>query len=139
MLNNNNEKGIYIVDVGDNLIGISGSTNFSYTAYYGNDRISALEILENAKEIVTFNGKRYDYKQLCHFSEKLRSSPFNFRGVHTDIMPSCWQFAFAANLINCFKKIVGEEVSFPDTHEGSNQSDVYMTLKLWEFINKNKL
>jgi hypothetical protein len=28
---------------------------------------------------------------------------------------------------------------FPDTHEGSNERDVFMTLKLWELWKQGKL
>jgi hypothetical protein len=130
------KKGIYIVDVGQNLIGMSGHTDNSYKAYYGSNRIEALQILENAKEIVTFNGNNYDIKELNNFSKELLGRPFNLSGIHTDIMSACWEFAYGHSLINCFKNLIGEKISFPDSHEGSNQSDVHMTLKLWEFLGK---
>jgi hypothetical protein len=39
-----------------------------------------------------------------------------------------------SSLANAYKKQFGEFPEFPDTHEGSCEGDVYMTMtfKLWE-------
>ena len=45
----------------------------------------------------------------------------------------CWSDRIrGSSLENTYKIQFGACPEFPDTHEGSNQRDVYMTFKLWE-------
>ena len=120
-----------VVDVGQSIVGIQNARQGRYIAYYGDNRRRALERLENSDEIVTYNGNRYDIHELDKLSNKLRGMSFRMTGVHTDMQELCWPEILGSNLASTFRKHIGVEREFPDTYEGSNQRDVYMTKMLW--------
>lgn len=123
-----------VFDVGDNLIGLMYSESGEYKSFYGSERTGAIDALEGADEIITFSGLNYDIKEVEKASKELRGKGFSPKGIHTDIMTRCWDTCYGADLAECFDKIIGEKVSLPDTHLGSNEKDVYMTLKLWKSL-----
>jgi hypothetical protein len=122
---------ILVFDVGQNLIGIR-SVNGRYRSYYGDRRILALQRLKKASEIVSYNGNRYDLPELNEVSKKLLGCEFQHSGIHTDIQEVYWPNILGSSLENTYAKEIGKEVPFPDSHEGSNQRDVYLTLALWK-------
>lgn len=128
-----NEHLRLVVDVGTTIIGIR-AVNGRYFAYYEEKRIRALERLESAVEIITYNGKQYDFMELDKLSRRLRSKPFSPKGSHTDIRELFWPGILGSSLNITFNKNLGDCHKFPDTYEGSNMKDVYQTLALWRHL-----
>lgn len=126
-----------VFDVGGNLIGLMDAENPVYRSYYGDSRIVAIEHLESANEIITFSGLNYDIKEVNEASIKLRNKPFTPKGKHIDVMGECWEHCYGSSLAKCYKEIINVDVSFPDTHLGSNEQDVYQTLMLWNHLYKS--
>jgi hypothetical protein len=120
-----------VVDVGQSIVGIQNARQGRYIAYYGDKRRRALERLEGADEIITYNGNRYDMPELDRMSNELRGTSFRISGVHTDMQELSWPGILGSNLASTYREHVGEEREFPNTYEGSNQSDVFMTKMLW--------
>jgi hypothetical protein len=120
-----------VVDVGESIIGVQDARRGRYFAYYGDKRIRALERLEEADEVITYNGNRYDIDKLNKLSIQLRGINFCMQGIHTDMRELCWPGILGSNLLSTYEKHIGIAFDFPDTYEGSNRSDVYMTKMLW--------
>lgn len=114
-----------VVDVGQSIVGIQDARRGRYFACYGDKRRRALERLEEADEVITYNGNRYDICKLDELSDKLRGTKFHMIGVHTDMRELCWPNILGSNLISTYKQHVGIKFEFPDTYEGSNRSDVF--------------
>lgn len=132
---------ILVFDVGENIIGVQNTNGGRYISYRGEKRINAIERLEKAHEIVTYNGNRYDLEKINELSLSLRGSSFVPPKKHTDIREEYWPNILGSSLGNTFKENIKKSREFPDTHEGSNQADVYMTLMLWKklkTLNKHK-
>jgi CRISPR/Cas system-associated protein Cas10 (large subunit of type III CRISPR-Cas system) len=132
---------ILVFDVGENIIGVQNTNGGRYIPYRGEKRINAIERLEKAHEIVTYNGNLYDLKKVNELSHSLRGFSFTPPKKHTDIREEYWPNIWGSNLYNTFKENIKKSREFPDTYEGSNQADVYMTLMLWKklkTLNKHK-
>ena len=129
-----------VTDTGDDIVGIFSVRKKAYKAYRG-DKISiALALLTDADEVVTYNGNHADLKQLGKFARLADNQALPLKGVHTDMREIVWSERIWGRNLSCtyhihFKKIP----TFPDTHEGSNERDVYMTLKLWKLWKASKL
>lgn len=122
---------ILVFDVGQSIIGIQRSQHGRYIPYYGDDRIKALERLEKSDQIVTFNGNRYDIDELNKLSMTLRGKEFKPPELHFDMSEIYWPNILGSSLINTFSDYFESDKKFPDTYEGSNAADVYMTLMLF--------
>ncbi|MBL1270857.1 MAG: hypothetical protein COB25_000270 [Oceanospirillales bacterium] len=120
-----------VVDVGQSIVGIQNARRGRYIAYYGDKRRRALERLEDADEVITYNGNGYDISELDKLSAELRGTQFCMTGMHTDMRELCWPGILGANLTSTYREHIGVEREFSDTYEGSNQSDVFMTKMLW--------
>lgn len=120
-----------VIDVGQSIVGIQDARRGRYIAYYGDKRRRALERLEETDEVITYNGNRYDVLELDKLSVKLRDTNFRMKGVHTDMREFCWPGILGSSLVSTYKKHIGAEIKFPDTYEGLNRSDVFMTKMLW--------
>jgi len=124
-----------VFDVGMSIIGIQNSNGGRYIPYYGDGRKKALERLERACEIVTYNGNRYDLKELNTLSLSLRGKGFKAPKNHIDIREKFWPNILGKCLGDTFNDNVASSRVFPDTYEGSNQADVYRTWMLWKHWN----
>lgn len=120
-----------VVDVGQSIVGVQNARSGRYIAYYGERRRRAIERLENADEVITYNGARYDISELNKISNTIRGEKLRLSGIHTDMQKLCWPGILGSDLASTFKKHIDIEQRFPDTYEGSNQNDVYMTKMLW--------
>ncbi|MEH8016603.1 hypothetical protein MN202_05130 [Rheinheimera muenzenbergensis] len=127
---------ILVVDYGETIIGIQNANGGKYIPYFDEKRIRALERLEQADEVVTYNGNRYDIGKLNNLSIMLRGREFLIAGIHTDMRELCWPGIIGSSLESTFNKYYDQSRVFPDTYEGSNQKDVYMTLMLWRYWKK---
>jgi len=128
---------ILVVDVGESILGLQRVHHGRYVPYYGENRIRALERLEQADEVVTYNGNRYDIEKLNELSLRLRRKEFRMRGIHTDMQDLCWPRILGSSLSNTYAHYCGTKKAFPDTYEGSNRCDVYRTLMLWRYWKEN--
>jgi hypothetical protein len=127
-----------IVDTGDNLVGIFSVEDGQYTPYRGAAISEAIHRIETAEEVVTYNGKFYDLDELGKFAKIPGALPL--KGRHTDMRSICWSDRiWGRSLYNTYLEHFIDCPSFPDTHEGNNNCDVYMTFKLWELWKQEKL
>src|SRR5262249_4455989 len=122
---------VLVFDVGEDIVGIYSVTRRKYVAYRGKRILRGTERLMQAAEIVSYNGDAYDLPELAR-RLALNGKSLNRRGIHTDMRRVYWgDQIWGANLRDTFLRHC-EPRSFPDTHEGSNRSDVYMTFRLWK-------
>lgn len=122
-----------VVDVGETIIGIQNPNGGAYIGYRSEKRVRALERLEKADEVVTYNGNRYDIQELNRLSRELRRCKFLMNGLHTDMSEICWPGILGSSLADTFREHSLAPRIFPDTYEGSNRRDVYMTMALWKW------
>jgi hypothetical protein len=106
--------------------------------YRGGAISAAIRRIEIAEEVVTYNGKNRDLADLGKFAGMPGDLPLN--GVHTDMRSICWSDRiWGSGLRDTYLKHFMELPSYPDTYEGDNERDVYMTFKLWELWKDNRL
>jgi hypothetical protein len=127
-----------VVDVGDNIVGIFFVEDNKYHPYQDEEKLLAIKIIQSSDEVVTYNGKNYDLKELGKFVGLDDNLPL--QGTHTDMRSVCWSDRiWGKNLFDTYFLNFSDKPTFPRTHAGSNESDVYMTFKLWELWKHNKL
>lgn len=130
--------GTLVVDTGQNLVGILTVEDNRYVPYRGDAIASAIQLIQTADEVVTYNGKNHDLEKLGAFAGIVGDLPLN--GVHTDMRSVCWSDRIWGSwLPGTYSRHFAECPTFPDTHEGSNERDCYMTFKLWELWKQGKL
>ncbi len=127
-----------VIDTGQDIVGIFSIKSRRYVAYRGHAITRALRRLQNAKEIVTYNGKNRDLKDLGKFAGLTGDLPL--KGIHTDMRSVCWSDRiWGSDLRSTYAMHFNTCPNFSDTYEGSNERDVYMTFKLWQLWKCNKL
>ena len=127
---------ILVVDTGTTIVGVYSLGEATYTAYRWGDMALAVPRIEMADEVVTFNGASYDLDELA----KLAGRKLRLTGRHTDMLLAWWSLhpteIFGKGLREIHRKVFGMEPTFKNPSDDSyifdNQSDVYMTLDLWE-------
>lgn len=130
--------GTLIVDTGQNLVGIYSVVGRRYVAYRGASIPRAIRRVQTAEEVVTYNGKNHDLAKLAAFAGIEGHLPL--QGVHTDMRTVCWSDRiWGSDLETTYRKHCPTCPDFPDTHEGSNQRDVFMTFQLWRLWRRNEL
>ena len=130
-----------IIDVGQNLVGVYSVATRKYVPYRGVRIQKAIDRIEKAKEIVTYNGNRYDIVELGKFKKEFGiAGELTIRGRHTDMQEICWSTRIlGSSLYNTYNYHFSTMPSFPDTHEGNNRTDVYRTFKLWKLWKQKRL
>ncbi len=109
-----------------------------YIPHRGSRIAIALDRLAEADEVVTYNGNNYDLERLAEFAGLDRK--FSLRGVHSDMRSVCWSDRIrGSDLGSTYAMHFVSRPKFPETHEGSNELDIYMTFKLWEAWRDGKL
>jgi hypothetical protein len=130
--------GTLVVDTGQNLVGIYSVAGRRYVAYRGAAIARAIRRLQTAYEVVTYNGKNHDLEKLGAFAGLDGDLPI--QGVHTDMRSICWSDRiWGMNLTRTYAMHFTDCPLFADTHEGSNECDVYMTFKLWQLWKRDRL
>lgn len=127
-----------VIDVGTTMVGILSADDRAFTPYT-EARIVDLVIsrIIAAKEIITYNGERYD---LLKLGERVGLSVnLPLMGIHTDMESVCWGNINGRNLSGTYVMHHETCPPFPDTYEGSNERDCYMTFKLWEWWKQGTL
>ena len=120
-----------VVDTGMDIVGIFSVEENRYVAYRGDAIQSAIQMIEAADEVVTYNGNNRDLRDLGTFAGLSVDLPL--KGSHTDMRSICWSDRiWGSDLVTTYAKHFGSCPRFPDTHEGSNERDCFMTFKLWE-------
>jgi hypothetical protein len=131
-----------IIDTGMDIVGIFSVEDDRYTSYRGDAIASAITPIESADEVVTYNGSVHDgWSDLVEL-EKLSRKPngLSFKGTHADMRKICWgDRIWGCSLTKTYAKHFASCPTFSDTHEGSNERDVYMTFKLWELWKQGEL
>jgi hypothetical protein len=127
-----------VVDTGQNLVGVFSVEEQIYVPYRGAEILIALQRIAEADEVVTYNGKNYDLKELGRFAGLDGDLPL--RGIHSDMRSICWSDRiWGSSLGSTFAMQFESHPDFPDTHEGSNELDTYMTFQLWQGWKAGKL
>jgi|GEM_PF-2778431 hypothetical protein len=125
-----------VIDTGHDIVGIFSVEENNFTAYRSEEMKTAIRLIEVADEVVTFNGSDHGqrWSDLVKLGEIAGiADELPLKGRHTDMRTVCWSDRImGSSLANTYKKQFGNCPDFPDTHEGSCESDVYMTFKLWE-------
>jgi hypothetical protein len=120
------------IDVGTTMVGILSADDRAFTPYTGNKIVDlAIPRIIAAKEIITYNGDRYDLLKLGERIGLPENLPMS--GIHTDMETVCWGNINGRNLFGTYAMHREPCPPFPETYEGSNERDCYMTLKLWEW------
>ena len=129
-----------VIDLGQNLVGVYSTRSRKYFPYRNESIRKAIKRIEEAREIVTYNGNHYDLAELQKFKQALSGTDLKIRGIHTDMREVCWSVRiWGSSLNNTYSHHFSTMRRFPDTHEGSNRADVYMTFKLWRLWKQNRL
>jgi hypothetical protein len=145
-----------IIDTGKDIVGVFSVEENSYVAYRGDAIQSAIQRIEAADEVVTYNGSVHDgwsdLVKLGEWAGRADGDSLLLKGTHTDMRIICWSDRIqGSSPINTYLKHYSQEdcPRFPYTSEGipegdenyvgSNQRDVYMTFKLWELWKQGKL
>ena len=129
-----------VTDTGEDIVGIYFVCKNTYYAYRGDKIPAALALLTKADEVVTYNGNHYDLEQLRKFAGLPNDHAFQLNGVHTDMREIIWsKRIWGKCLTDTFFEHFTEVPGFPDSYEGRNERDCYMTFKLWELWKKGKL
>lgn len=135
-----------VIDAGQSIVGVYSVEDREYIGYRGSRISEALERVQNADEVITYNGEMYDLEQLGRFAGIVDDLPI--KGKHIDMQRMIWEPIVGSSLIRTYGMHFKDCPDFPfgrrdsddcDDYEGSNQRDVYMTLKLWELWKEKKL
>ncbi len=129
---------VIVIDAGQDIVGVYSVTDAKYTPYRGGAMLEALRRIQNADELVTYNGNRYDLRRLAEIAAQA-TAEFSFTGRHSDMQDIYWGNIVGSSLINTYSCCFGSLPTFPETYEGSNECDVYMTFKLWEAWQRGEL
>jgi hypothetical protein len=135
-----------VIDAGQSIVGVYSVEDGNYIGYRGSRISEAVERVQNADEVITYNGEMYDLEQLGRFAGLDGELPL--KGKHIDMQRMIWEPIVGSSLIRTYDRHFKDCPDFPfgrresadcDEYEGSNQRDVYMTLKLWECWKDKKL
>jgi hypothetical protein len=77
-----------VIDVGTTMFGIFFVKKAVYVPYVLDDRRAALYLLQNADEVVTYNGMKYDLTELGMLAGLTDELPL--KGFHPDMARICW-------------------------------------------------
>jgi hypothetical protein len=128
-----------VIDTGVDIVGVYSVADGVYTPYRGPSIRQAIARIQQADVVVTYNGNRYDLQELAGFAGLEAGKQLQMRGKHVDMREVCWPGILGSNLSRTYSRHLTDVPAFPDTYEGSNQLDVYMTFKLWELWELGKL
>lgn len=92
-----------------------------------------------AKEIVSYNGEVRDLLDLRRFLRLPNGRELPLSGKHIDMRIVCWGNIWGSSLSNTFARHFDMCPEFPQTYEGNNERDVYMTYMLWLVWREGKL
>jgi hypothetical protein len=129
-----------VVDTGQTIIGVFCVEDGIYIPYRDGAFALAIQRIADADEVVTYNGKNHDLIELGKFAGLAGRQSLPVKGVHTDMRSVCWSDRiWGASLRSTYEMHFSETPDFPDTYEGANEYDVYMTFKLWELLKQGRL
>jgi hypothetical protein len=131
-----------VIDTGMDIVGIFSVEENSFTAYRGEEMKTAVQLIEVADEVVTFNGTDHGQRwpDLVKLAEIVGIPDELPLRNHTDMRTICWgDRIWGKCLTDTYGKHFADCPAFANTHEGSCERDVYMTFKLWELLKQGKL
>lgn len=132
-------RSVLVIDTGQGIVGIYSVRARRYRCYRGGDIAQAVRLIQEADEIVTYNGNHADLLDLGEFAGIGRVAlPLN--GKHTDMREVCWSNRiWGSNLHNTYLMHYQKLPSYKDTHEGCNRLDCVTTFKLWKLWKAGRL
>jgi hypothetical protein len=120
------------------IVGVFSVEEGQYVPYRGDNIAVAIQRIETADEVVTYNGKNRDLDDLRKFAGLESDLPL--KGIHSDMRSVCWSDRiWGSGLYETYAMHFTTIPIFPKTYEGGNECDVYMTFKLWELWKQGKL
>ncbi len=136
-----------VVGMGQSVIGIYSVEESEYTLYPSSDFATAIGRIENADEVITYNGGTWksggvadDLLVLGRMAGIKGALPIS--GKHIDMRQIIWgNCVWGDGLELTYKKHFDDDPEFTSLTEAesSDQRNVYMTLKLWELWKQGKL
>ena len=111
-----------VIDTGQDIVGIHGVASACYTPYRGSKIAKAIHIIEDADEVVTYNGNVRDFPDLQKFALQYLHTDLKFFGRHIDMRSICWSDRiWGSSLHDTYAIHFDTAPAFADTHEGSNE------------------
>jgi hypothetical protein len=128
-----------VIDAGTTMVGIYAVEAGTYVPYTMSEIIAvAVPRIAAAREVITYNGRRYDLLELGRLAGMSCNLPLT--GIHTDMEVICWSDRINGKcLLDTYLMHFDVQTTFPSTYEGSNECDCHMTFKLWELWKQGKL
>ena len=128
-----------VIDTGQDIVGVFRVEDGAFVAYRGKEIRVAVQRIEVADEVVTYNGKLYDLRELGKFAGLSDDLPL--KGIHTDMRSVCWSDRILGRgLYSTYAEHFPRYPIFPDPpYERSCRLDAYMTFKLWELWKQENL
>lgn len=128
-----------VIDTGQDIVGVYSVADDTYVSYRGEAKLTAVERIRRAAEVVTYNGNNRDLSDLRHFAGVEPAKDLGLCGIHTDMREICYPGFWGTNLPDTYRRFFSDQPDFGKTYEGSNRLDVYMTFKLWELWTQGNL
>ena len=89
-----------VMDAGQSIVGVYSVEDRDYIGYRGSRIPEALERVQNADEVVTYNGEMYDLEQLGKFAGIVGDLPI--KGKHIDMQRMVWDPIVGSSLIRTY-------------------------------------
>ena len=106
-----------IVDVGIDIVGVLNVQQRKYTAYRGQDVLRAIQVIQDAAAVATYNGKHYILRKLGALAGLEDELPL--KGTHTDMRSICWSDEiWGSNLASAYKYHFHDGPRIPDFEDG---------------------
>lgn len=138
-----------VIDTGQTIVGLFSVEDVVYIPYRGRNIAKAIERVQCADEVVTYNGKCRDLEDLGGFAGIDGNLPI--KGVHSDMRSICWSDRIGGRSLFDTYRLHFPDGSCPsspflpkgapdcDDYEAGNRRDVYMTFRLWELWKGDQL
>lgn len=90
-----------IIDVGQDIAGVSPGEEWNYIPYRGDAISSAIQRIQTADEVVTYSGFDFvDLMELGKFVGLSLGQTLPLKGMHTDMSRICWPGIIGSSLRN---------------------------------------
>lgn len=132
-------------DTGIDVVGILEIGTGEYTAYRGLKRMAeGARRLLKAREIISYNGNRYDLKELASILGFSSVEELIIEGTHYDMQEICWNPIFGSDLVFTYEENYGTSpIASPDyvtdSYEIDNYRDAFRAAELYRSWKKGTL
>jgi hypothetical protein len=110
-----------VIDAGTTMVGIYAVEAGTYVPYTMSEIIAvAVPRIAAAREVITYNGRRYDLLELGRLAGMSCNLPLT--GIHTDMEVICWSDRINGKcLLDTYLMHFDVQTTFPSTYEGSQR------------------